>query len=175
MLISIFILFRNLLFLKNYSGNVEDLSLNFTVVNNDLGESQVSQTKQPNSTTPFNKLWFPQEDCWIFYISYYRSIKLLGVFLTKVIALEVGGGRKLYQWSCIVYQGGWRTRMICSRYCCIYLLIGCRVEARWSRYPGYQQQPDQLYSPCGWLQTKQTSKYISILPSLLPCSQALPC
>ena len=53
-----FILSRNLLFLKNYSGNVEDLSLNFTVVNNDLGESQVSQTKQPNSTTPFNKLWF---------------------------------------------------------------------------------------------------------------------
>ena len=32
---------RNLLFLKNYTGNVEDLSLNFTVVNNDLGESQV--------------------------------------------------------------------------------------------------------------------------------------
>lgn len=53
-----FILFRNLLFLKNYSGNVEDLSLNFTVVNNDLGESQVSQTKQPNSTTPFKKYNF---------------------------------------------------------------------------------------------------------------------
>jgi len=51
-----FAFLRNLLFLKNYSGNVEDLSLNFTVVNNDLGESQVSQTKQPNSTTPFNKL-----------------------------------------------------------------------------------------------------------------------
>ena len=32
---------RNLLVLKNYTGNVEDLSLNFTVVNNDLGESQV--------------------------------------------------------------------------------------------------------------------------------------
>jgi len=51
-----FVFRRNLLFLKNYSGNVEDLSLNFTVVNNDLGESQVSQTKQPDSTTPFNKL-----------------------------------------------------------------------------------------------------------------------
>ena len=37
-----FLFSRNLLFLKNYSGNVEDLSLNFTVVNNDLGESQVS-------------------------------------------------------------------------------------------------------------------------------------
>ena len=34
---------RNLLFLKNYSGNVEELSLNFTVVNNDLGESQVKE------------------------------------------------------------------------------------------------------------------------------------
>ena len=31
----------NLLFLKNYTGNVEDLSLNFTAVNNDLGERQV--------------------------------------------------------------------------------------------------------------------------------------
>lgn len=40
-----FIFFRNLLFLKNYSGNVEDLSLNFTVVNNEFGESQVNQIK----------------------------------------------------------------------------------------------------------------------------------
>ena len=47
-----FIFLRNLLFLKNYSGNVEDLSLNFTVVNNDLGESQVTKSKQPNPTTP---------------------------------------------------------------------------------------------------------------------------
>ena len=36
-----FFSFRNLLSLKNNSGNVEELSLNFTVVNNDLGESQV--------------------------------------------------------------------------------------------------------------------------------------
>lgn len=40
-----FLFFRNLLFLKNYSGNVEDLSLNFTVVNNELGESQVNETR----------------------------------------------------------------------------------------------------------------------------------
>ena len=41
---------RNLLFLKNYTGNVEDLSLNFTVVNNDLGESQVI-VKLPTKVT----------------------------------------------------------------------------------------------------------------------------
>lgn len=42
---------RNLLFLKNYTGNVEDLSLNFTVVNNDLGESQVIETLPTKVTT----------------------------------------------------------------------------------------------------------------------------
>lgn len=34
--------YRNLLFLKSYEGDVEELGLNFTVVNNDLGEAQVS-------------------------------------------------------------------------------------------------------------------------------------
>ena len=45
-----FVVARNLLFLKNYTGNVEDLSLNFTVVNNDLGESQVIE-KLPTKVT----------------------------------------------------------------------------------------------------------------------------
>ena len=35
--------YRNLLFLKSYEGDVEELGLNFTVVNNDLGEAQVSR------------------------------------------------------------------------------------------------------------------------------------
>lgn len=35
-------MYRNLLFLKSYEGDVEDLGLNFTVVNNDLGEAQVN-------------------------------------------------------------------------------------------------------------------------------------
>ncbi|XP_017201138.1 ubiquitin-protein ligase E3C isoform X2 [Oryctolagus cuniculus] len=33
--------YKNLLFLKSYEGDVEELGLNFTVVNNDLGEAQV--------------------------------------------------------------------------------------------------------------------------------------
>lgn len=33
--------YKNLLFLKSYDGDVEELGLNFTVVNNDLGEAQV--------------------------------------------------------------------------------------------------------------------------------------
>lgn len=37
-------MYRNLLFLKSYEGDVEELGLNFTVVNNDLGEAQVSLT-----------------------------------------------------------------------------------------------------------------------------------
>ncbi|XP_039380094.1 ubiquitin-protein ligase E3C isoform X2 [Mauremys reevesii] len=38
-------MYKNLLFLKSYEGDVEELGLNFTVVNNDLGEAQkVSQT-----------------------------------------------------------------------------------------------------------------------------------
>ena len=34
-------MYRNLLFLKSYEGDVEELGLNFTIVNNDLGEAQV--------------------------------------------------------------------------------------------------------------------------------------
>lgn len=45
-------MYRNLLFLKNYSGNVEELSLNFTVVNNDLGESQVVELKPGGRDIP---------------------------------------------------------------------------------------------------------------------------
>lgn len=36
-------MYRNLLFLKSYEGDVEELGLNFTVVNNDLGEAQVTE------------------------------------------------------------------------------------------------------------------------------------
>lgn len=36
-------MYRNLLFLKSYEGDVEELGLNFTVVNNDLGEAQVTR------------------------------------------------------------------------------------------------------------------------------------
>lgn len=43
-------MYRNLLFLKSYEGDVEDLGLNFTVVNNDLGEAQVNNT---SSSSPY--------------------------------------------------------------------------------------------------------------------------
>ena len=33
---------RNLLFLKDYDGDVSDLGLDFTVANNDFGETQVT-------------------------------------------------------------------------------------------------------------------------------------
>lgn len=38
-------MYRNLLFLKSYEGDVEELGLNFTVVNNDLGEAQVTTVR----------------------------------------------------------------------------------------------------------------------------------
>jgi len=34
---------RNLLFLKDYDGDVSDLGLDFTVANNDFGEAQVTR------------------------------------------------------------------------------------------------------------------------------------
>lgn len=37
--------YKNLLFLKSYEGDVEELGLNFTVVNNELGEAQVVELK----------------------------------------------------------------------------------------------------------------------------------
>lgn len=50
--------YKNLLFLKSYEDDVEELGLNFTVVNNDLGEAQVrgqedSHTSRASSSTSF--------------------------------------------------------------------------------------------------------------------------
>lgn len=47
-------MYRNLLFLKSYEGDVEELGLNFTVVNNDLGEAQVTPVNA-YSSFPINK------------------------------------------------------------------------------------------------------------------------
>ncbi|OCT75503.1 ubiquitin-protein ligase E3C [Xenopus laevis] len=45
-------MYRNLLFLKSYEGDVEELGLNFTVVNNDLGEAQVVELKTGGKDIP---------------------------------------------------------------------------------------------------------------------------
>lgn len=37
------ILYRNLLYLRDYTGDVQDLGLDFTSANNDLGETRVNQ------------------------------------------------------------------------------------------------------------------------------------
>lgn len=34
-------MYKNLLYLKNYPGNVEDLGLDFTIVNSEIGQTQV--------------------------------------------------------------------------------------------------------------------------------------
>lgn len=49
-------MYRNLLFLKSYEGDVEELGLNFTVVNNDLGEAQVTGvgSRINDSPVPFS-------------------------------------------------------------------------------------------------------------------------
>ncbi|XP_045352281.1 ubiquitin-protein ligase E3C isoform X2 [Leopardus geoffroyi] len=44
--------YKNLLFLKSYEGDVEELGLNFTVVNNDLGEAQVVELKYGGKDIP---------------------------------------------------------------------------------------------------------------------------
>ena len=38
-------MYKNLLYLKNYTGNVEDLGLDFTIVNSEIGQTQVNQRK----------------------------------------------------------------------------------------------------------------------------------
>ncbi|XP_077365504.1 ubiquitin-protein ligase E3C [Festucalex cinctus] len=45
-------MYRNLLFLKSYEDDVEELGLNFTVVNNDLGEAQVVELKPGGKDIP---------------------------------------------------------------------------------------------------------------------------
>lgn len=45
-------MYRNLLFLKSYEDDVEELGLNFTVVNNDLGEAQVVELKLGGKDIP---------------------------------------------------------------------------------------------------------------------------
>uniref|UniRef100_A0A8C7IJ03 Ubiquitin-protein ligase E3C n=1 Tax=Oncorhynchus kisutch TaxID=8019 RepID=A0A8C7IJ03_ONCKI len=45
-------MYRNLLFLKSYEDDVEDLGLNFTIVNNDLGEAQVVELKPGGKDIP---------------------------------------------------------------------------------------------------------------------------
>eukprot|EP00062_Callorhinchus_milii_P022092 gi/632979508/ref/XP_007906509.1/ PREDICTED: ubiquitin-protein ligase E3C [Callorhinchus milii] len=45
-------MYKNLLFLKSYEGDVEELGLNFTVVNNELGEAQVVELKAGGKDIP---------------------------------------------------------------------------------------------------------------------------
>ncbi|XP_033021687.1 ubiquitin-protein ligase E3C [Lacerta agilis] len=45
-------MYKNLLFLKSYEGDVEELGLNFTVVNNELGEAQVVELKPGGKDIP---------------------------------------------------------------------------------------------------------------------------
>ncbi|XP_077981688.1 ubiquitin-protein ligase E3C-like [Glandiceps talaboti] len=45
-------MYKNLLFLKNYDGDVTDLGLDFTVVDNDLGEAQVHELKPGGRDMP---------------------------------------------------------------------------------------------------------------------------
>lgn len=39
------VLYRNLLYLRDYPGNVQDLGLDFTIASNDLGETRVRYIK----------------------------------------------------------------------------------------------------------------------------------
>ncbi|PSN48070.1 hypothetical protein C0J52_03451 [Blattella germanica] len=46
------IMYRNLLFLKSYEGDVADLGLDFTVLNDELGETRVDELKSGGSNIP---------------------------------------------------------------------------------------------------------------------------
>ncbi|CAF4402730.1 unnamed protein product [Rotaria socialis] len=44
-------MYKNLLYLKNYTGNVEDLGLDFTIVNSEIGQTQVIELKANGRNT----------------------------------------------------------------------------------------------------------------------------
>ncbi|CAH1133303.1 unnamed protein product [Ceutorhynchus assimilis] len=46
------VLYRNLLYLRDYNGDVSDLGLDFTIVNNDLGETRVMELKPDGRNIP---------------------------------------------------------------------------------------------------------------------------
>ncbi|CAH1168753.1 unnamed protein product [Phyllotreta striolata] len=46
------VLYRNLLYLRDYNGDISDLGLDFTTVNNDLGETRVKDLKPNGSNIP---------------------------------------------------------------------------------------------------------------------------
>ncbi|KAJ8961181.1 hypothetical protein NQ318_008862 [Aromia moschata] len=46
------VLYRNLLYLRDYSGDVSDLGLDFTTVNNDLGETRIMELKPNGRNIP---------------------------------------------------------------------------------------------------------------------------
>ncbi|GLV39004.1 uncharacterized protein CBL_06003 [Carabus blaptoides fortunei] len=48
------VLYRNLLYLRDYSGDVQDLGLDFTIASNDLGETRVIELKQNGRNIPVN-------------------------------------------------------------------------------------------------------------------------
>lgn len=53
------VLYKNLLYLRDYTGNVQDLGLDFTIVSNDLGETRVVDLKPNGSNIPvtnYNRL-----------------------------------------------------------------------------------------------------------------------
>lgn len=46
------LIYKNLVFLKNYEGDISELGLDFTVVNSDLGENQIIELKPNGSNIP---------------------------------------------------------------------------------------------------------------------------
>ena len=58
-------MYRNLLYLKNYHGNVEDLGLDFTIVDSEIGRTEV------------NKAQFYISVLFKMIITYYNSLRLL--------------------------------------------------------------------------------------------------
>ncbi len=45
-------LYKNLLYLKTYDGDVQDLGLDFTIVSEEIGQAQVEEMKPGGSTIP---------------------------------------------------------------------------------------------------------------------------
>ncbi|TTG32351.1 Ubiquitin-protein ligase E3C [Bagarius yarrelli] len=103
--------YRNLLFLKSYEGDVEDLGLNFTVVNNYLGEAQVIELKPGGKDIPVTTA---NRIAYIHLVADYRLNKQIRA---HCLAFRQGLANELYPPFCIHNAGSDPERLPTASTC----------------------------------------------------------
>ncbi|CAH1175956.1 unnamed protein product [Phaedon cochleariae] len=78
------VLYRNLLYLRDYNGDISDLGLDFTAVSNDLGETKITELKPGGANIPVTN-WNRLE-----YIQRLADLKLNGQMKKQCGAFRLG-------------------------------------------------------------------------------------